>query len=322
LRKKFLKKIKNKRILVTGGAGFIGSHLCRYLINQGNHVSCLDNLISGQLRNVEDLLHNPLFSFFKQDVTHLLEFDNIDEIYNLACPASPRDYQSNPIETIKTNVLGSINVLELAHKSKATILQASTSEIYGDPEQHPQRESYWGAVNPIGIRSCYDEGKRCAETLFFDYCRKYNLNIRVARIFNTYGPYMRQDDGRVISNFITQALRNQDLFLFGSGKQTRSFCYVSDLVYGLVILMENERNLVGPFNIGNPIELSMSELANKIIGLTNSKSSISFKELPSDDPKKRCPDITLAKNELGWAPKISLEEGLKETINYFKGLDL
>lgn len=273
------------------------------------------------MKNIESLIKNPSFSFFNQDVTQSFEFDNVDEIYNLACPASPRDYQSNPIETIKTNVLGSINVLELAVKNNSKILQASTSEIYGDPEQHPQSESYRGSVNPIGLRSCYDEGKRCAETLFFEYYRKFNLEIRVARIFNTYGPNMRKNDGRVISNFIIQALKGDEISVFGTGEQTRSFCYISDLINGLVMLMENDSNIIGPVNIGNPVEISMKDLAKMIIHFTNSRSEIIYKDLPSDDPKKRCPDINLAKNTLGWNPNISLEQGLQETIAYFKGFD-
>lgn len=304
-----------KKILITGGAGFLGSNLCEKLLNQGNKIICLDNLYTGKGKNIHHLLNNPNFEFIIHDVINPIDI-KVDEIYNLACPASPPFYQAQPIETTKACVYGAINMLELAKKNNAKILQASTSEVYGEPEIHPQPENYRGNVNPIGIRSCYDEGKRAAESLFFDYHRIYNVNIKIIRIFNTYGPKMNPDDGRVVSNFIVQALNNQPITIYGDGNQTRSFCYVDDLLNGMVKLMNS--NITGPINIGNPGEFTMLELAEKVINLTNSKSQLIFKPLPSDDPTRRKPDISLAKKELNWEPTINLEEGLKRTIEYFK----
>jgi len=309
----------NPRILVTGGAGFLGSNLCERLVKQGNDVICLDNFFTGQKRNIAHLVGNPYFEVVRHDVTFPY-YAEVDRIFNLACPASPPHYQFDPVQTTKTSVHGAINMLGLAKRVKARILQASTSEVYGDPDQHPQREDYWGHVNPIGIRSCYDEGKRCAETLFFDYWRQHQLEIKVIRIFNTYGPRMHPDDGRVVSNFIVQALKGQDLTIFGDGSQTRSFCYVDDLIDGMLAMMNSEPGFTGPVNIGNPGEFTMLELAELTLKLTGSKSKIVFRPLPQDDPKKRKPDITLAKGKLGWEPQVPLDEGLKRTIAYFKEL--
>jgi len=309
-----------KRILVTGGAGFIGSHLCERLLNEGNDVICLDNYFTGTKRNILPLINNPLFEVVRQDVTHPY-FAEVDEIYNLACPASPVHYQYNPIKTIKTSVMGAINMLGLAKRVKARILQASTSEVYGDPTIHPQPESYWGNVNPIGPRSCYDEGKRCAETLFMDYHIQNEVNIKVIRIFNTYGPNMHPNDGRVVSNFIVQALKGNDITIFGDGTQTRSFQYVDDLVEGMIRMMQTRDGFWGPVNIGNPKEFTMLELAQEIIDLTGSSSKLIFKALPQDDPKQRQPDISLAQKELnGWEPKVHLRQGLEKTIDYFDNL--
>jgi UDP-glucuronate decarboxylase len=306
---------KQKTILVTGGAGFIGSHLCERLLQQGHRVICLDNLSSGSNRNIELLQKYPLFSFIRHDITIPLELNEpFDEIFNLACQASPPLYQKDPIHTFKTNVLGALFVLDLAKKTQAKVFQASTSEIYGDPLEHPQSESYWGNVNPIGIRSCYDEGKRAAETLFFDYWRKHGVQIKVGRIFNTYGPRMRKDDGRVITNFIDQALNHNSLTIYGNGEQTRSFCYISDMIDAIIAFMDTPAEVTGPINLGNPSEFTVLEVANKIIALTCSNSDIVFKPLPEDDPKKRNPNISLACSYLEWFPKISLEEGLKHTI--------
>lgn len=305
-----------KRILVTGGAGFIGSHLCKELIKQGNEVICVDNFFTGRKANILELLDNPYFELIRHDIVNPILLE-VDQIYNLACPASPVHYQYNPIKTVKTNVIGTMNMLGLAKRVKARLLQASTSEVYGDPEIHPQVESYRGNVNPIGIRSCYDEGKRVAETLCFDYHRQENVEIRVVRIFNTYGPNMLENDGRVISNFIVQALGNKDITIYGDGTQTRSFCYVSDLVNALIKMM-NKDEFTGPVNLGRPEEFTVIDAAKKIINMTNSKSKIIFKELPLDDPIKRKPDISLAKKTLNWEPIISFEEGLKNTISYFK----
>ncbi|MDB5046940.1 MAG: NAD-dependent epimerase/dehydratase [Fibrobacteres bacterium] len=307
-----------KRILVTGGAGFLGSHLCERLVEQGHDVVCLDNYFTGNKRNVEQLRGRGNFELIRHDVTMPL-FLEVDQIYNLACPASPIHYQYNPVKTIKTSVMGAINMLGLAKRVKARVLQASTSEVYGDPEIHPQKEDYWGHVNPIGIRSCYDEGKRVAETLFFDYKRQNKVDIRIIRIFNTYGPKMHPYDGRVVSNFIVQALQGKDITIYGDGSQTRSFCYVSDLVDGMMRLMEHP-TLVGPVNVGNPNEFTIRELAEQVIAQTGSKSKIVAKPLPSDDPKQRQPDITLAKKELGWVPKVELKQGLEKTIAYFDTL--
>jgi UDP-glucuronate decarboxylase len=307
------------RILVTGGAGFIGSHLCKRLVNEGHDVICADNLFTGSKTNVNGLTGNPNFEFIRHDITMPL-YVEVDEIYNLACPASPTAYQYNPVKTIKTNVIGSINMLGLAKRVKARILQASTSEVYGDPAVHPQPESYWGNVNPIGIRSCYDEGKRAAETLFFDYHRQNNLEIKVMRIFNTYGPNMNPDDGRVVSNFIVQALKGESITIYGDGSQTRSFCFVDDLIEGMIRFMKSEKGFTGPCNIGNPGEFSMLELAEKVIKLSGSKSKITFAPLPQDDPKQRKPDISLAKDKLKWEPKIALADGLARTIEYFRGV--
>ena len=308
-----------KRILVTGGAGFLGSHLCERLLKEGHEILCVDNFYTGRRSNIAHLISNPYFEVLRHDICFPL-YVEVDEIYNLACPASPVHYQFDPVQTTKTSVHGSINMLGLAKRVKAKILQASTSEVYGDPAVHPQPESYWGNVNTIGLRSCYDEGKRCAETLFFDYHRQHELKIKVARIFNTYGPRMYPMDGRVVSNFIMQALQGEDITVFGDGSQTRSFCYVDDLVDGLVKLMGSPDDFIGPVNLGNPIEFSILELAQKVIELTSSKSKIIYKPLPQDDPVRRCPDITLAERKLGWQPKMSLEVGLKKTIEYFRGI--
>lgn len=310
---------ERKKVLVTGGAGFLGSHLCKRLLADGLHVLCVDNLFTGTKGNIVDLLSNPYFEFMRHDVTFPL-YVEVDEIYNLACPASPIHYQFDPVQTTKTSVHGAINMLGLAKRVKAKILQASTSEVYGDPEVHPQREDYWGRVNPVGIRSCYDEGKRCAETLFFDYHRQHQLKIKVARIFNTYGPHMHPNDGRVVSNFIVQALKGDPITIYGDGKQTRSFCYVDDLIDGLIRLMDSPDEFTGPVNLGNPSEFTMLELAQQVIALTQSKSDLVFKPLPGDDPKQRQPDIALAKKELGWEPTVSLIEGLSKTIAYFDAL--
>ena len=304
------------RILITGGAGFLGSHLADRLLEDGHEIICMDNLFTGSKRNIAHLMQNPSFEFFRHDVTDPFKLE-VDQIYNLACPASPVHYQYNAIKTIKTSVMGAINCLGLAKRVNARVFQASTSEVYGDPEVHPQPESYWGSVNPIGIRSCYDEGKRCAETLFFDYHRQNGVDIRIVRIFNTYGPRMSPQDGRVVSNFIVKALRGEDITIFGDGSQTRSFCYYSDLIDGFVRLMEQDK-LVGPVNIGNPGEFTMLELAEKVIHLTGTQSRIVYEALPEDDPKQRQPDIELAKTELGWEPRVSLDEGLVETIDYFR----
>lgn len=306
-----------KRILITGGAGFLGSQLCEKLLNEDHEVICLDNYFTGQKENITHLLKNPYFEIIRHDVT-MPFFIEVDEIYNLACPASPIHYQYNPIKTIKTSVMGAINMLGLAKRIKAKILQASTSEVYGDPNVHPQTESYWGNVNPIGERSCYDEGKRCAESLFVNYHKQNDVRIKIIRIFNTYGPKMHPNDGRVVSNFIMQALQNKDITIFGKGTQTRSFCYVDDLLDGLVRMMGTNDRVIGPINMGNPFEFSMNELANLVIKLTDSKSKLVFLPLPSDDPLQRKPDISKAKEILNWEPKIELEEGLKETIKYFK----
>lgn len=308
-----------KRILVTGGAGFIGSHLCEELLNRGNDVICLDNFFTGSKDSIRHLLDNNRFELVRHDVTKEY-FIEVDEIYNLACPASPPHYQYNPIKTAKTSVLGVINMLGLAKRCKAKVLQASTSEVYGDPIVHPQKETYWGNVNPIGIRSCYDEGKRMAETLMFDYHRQNNVDIRVVRIFNTYGPNMNKNDGRVVSNFIVQALQNKDITIYGDGSQTRSFCYVSDLVAGMIKMMENEEGFNGPVNLGNPVETSILDFAKFIVELTNSKSKIVFLPLPSDDPTQRKPDITLAKEKLNWEPVVNVKDGLLKTIEYFKNV--
>jgi len=308
-----------KRILVTGGAGFIGSHLCEKLLDEGNEVICVDNFFTGNKQNIIHLLDNPYFEIVRHDITFPL-YVEVDEIYNLACPASPVYYRFDPVQTTKTSVMGAINILGLAKRLKIKVLQASTSEVYGDPEVHPQPESYRGNVNPIGPRACYDEGKRCAETLFFDYYRQLRIKIKVIRIFNTYGPKMQPDDGRVISNFIVQSLKNKDITIYGDGGQTRSFCYVDDLVEGIIKMMNSREDFVGPVNLGNPKEFSILELAKKIIKLTNSKSKIIYKPLPEDDPKKRQPNIELANKELNWKPKIELHEGLKKTINYFARL--
>lgn len=308
-----------KRTLVTGGAGFLGSHLCERLLHDGRDVLCVDNFFTGSRRNIEHLLGNPSFELLRHDVTFPL-YVEVDEIYNLACPASPVHYQFDPVQTTKTSVMGAINMLGLAKRTKARILQASTSEVYGDPTVHPQPEEYWGHVNPIGPRSCYDEGKRCAETLFFDYRRQHGMDIRVVRIFNTYGPRMHPNDGRVVSNFIVQALQGQDITIFGDGQQTRSFCYVDDLIDGIVRMMNNESDFAGPVNIGNPNEFTMLELAQAVLQLTGSKSKLVFHELPHDDPKQRQPDIRLARRHLTWEPRIQLEQGLRRTINYFREL--
>ena len=313
-----MKNYSSKRILVTGGAGFLGSHLCERLLAEGHEVICADNFYTGRRANIAHLINNPYFEVLRHDITFPL-YAEVDEIYNLACPASPIHYQFDPVQTTKTSVHGAINMLGLAKRVKAKILQASTSEVYGDPSVHPQPESYWGNVNPIGLRSCYDEGKRCAETLFFDYHRQHNLKIKVARIFNTYGPRMHPNDGRVVSNFIMQALKGEEITVYGDGKQTRSFCYVDDMIDGFVRLMNSPDDFTGPVNLGNPVEFTILELAEKAIRMTGSDAKISFKPLPSDDPKQRQPDITLAKGKLGWEPKIKLDEGLVKTIEYFRG---
>lgn len=308
-----------KRTLVTGGAGFLGSHLCDRLIKDGHEVLCVDNFFTGSKANVAHLVGNSYFELLRHDVTFPLYIE-VDRIFNLACPASPIHYQYDPVQTTKTSVHGAINMLGLAKRVKARILQASTSEVYGDPEEHPQSEAYWGRVNPIGPRSCYDEGKRCAETLFFDYRRQHELEIKVVRIFNTYGPRMHPNDGRVVSNFIVQALRGQDITIYGVGNQTRSFCYVDDMIDGFVRMMESESSFTGPINLGNPSEFTILELAEKVLRLTGSSAKLTFKPLPVDDPQQRQPNIELAKEKLSWQPKVSLEDGLKETIAYFKKL--
>lgn len=305
------------RVLVTGGAGFLGSHLCEKLLNQGNDVICVDNFYTGRKQNITHLLGNPFFEVIRHDVTFPL-YVEVDQIYNLACPASPVHYQYDPVQTTKTSVYGAINMLGLAKRLNARIFQASTSEVYGDPEVHPQTEDYWGRVNPIGIRSCYDEGKRCAETLFFDYRRQHELEIKVARIFNTYGPRMLSNDGRVVSNFIVQALRGEDITIYGTGQQSRSFCYVDDLIRGFISLMNSSADITGPINLGNPSEFTMLELAENIIKLTGGTSKIVFKPLPQDDPRQRQPNISIARNVLKWEPTIQLREGLERTIYYFK----
>lgn len=311
--------VNSKRVLVTGGAGFLGSHLCEVLLNQGCDVLCLDNYFTGRRANVVHLMDNPRFEVMRHDVTFPL-YVEVDEIYNLACPASPIHYQHDPVQTTKTSVHGAINMLGLAKRLRAKILQASTSEVYGDPTMHPQKEEYWGNVNPIGSRSCYDEGKRCAETLFFDYRRQHDLRIKVARIFNTYGPRMHPNDGRVVSNFIMQALEGTPITIYGEGEQTRSFCFVSDLVDGLVRLMGTADEFTGPVNLGNPNEMTIRELAEKILDLTGSKSELVFKPLPQDDPVQRKPDISLARKELSWEPNVKLDEGLQKTVAYFTQL--
>jgi UDP-glucuronate decarboxylase len=305
-----------KRILVTGGAGFLGSHLTDRLLTAGHEVLCADNLFTGTKRNIERLIGHPRFEFVRHDVTFPL-YVEVDEIYNLACPASPIHYQHDPVQTTKTSVHGAINMLGLAKRLRCKILQASTSEVYGDPSVHPQPETYWGNVNPIGIRSCYDEGKRCAETLFFDYHRQHDVEIKVARIFNTYGPRMHPGDGRVVSNFVVQALREEPITLYGQGEQTRSFCYVDDLIEGLIALMDTPADVTGPVNLGNPTEFTIRELANLILRLTNAQSELVYLPLPQDDPQQRRPDISLAMTQLGWKPRVALEEGLKPTIGYF-----
>jgi UDP-glucuronate decarboxylase len=314
-----MKNFTNKRILVTGGAGFLGSHLCERLLNDKHEVLCVDNFYTGRKANIAHLIENPYFEVIRHDICFPL-YAEVDEIYNLACPASPIHYQFDPVQTTKTSVHGSINMLGLAKRIKAKILQASTSEVYGDPKVHPQTETYWGNVNPIGSRSCYDEGKRCAETLFFDYYRQHKLRIKVARIFNTYGPRMQPNDGRVVSNFIMQALRGEDITIYGEGNQTRSFCYVDDLIDGLIKLMNSPDDFTGPLNLGNPTEFSILELAKIIIEKTGSKSKIVFKPLPQDDPMQRNPDISLARKILKWEPNEVLDKGLKKTIAYFKDL--
>ena len=307
----------SKKILVTGGAGFLGSHLCERLLNEGNEVACLDNYFTGQKSNVVHLLKNPYFELIRHDIT-MPFYIEVDEIYNLACPASPIHYQYNPIKTMKTSVMGAVNMLGLAKRTKAKILQASTSEVYGDPQVHPQTESYWGHVNPIGERACYDEGKRAAETLFVNYHKQNHVRIKIMRIFNTYGPRMHPNDGRVVSNFIMQALQGEDITIYGDGSQTRSFCYYSDLLEGMIRLMNTGDDFTGPVNVGNPREFTILQLAEMVIRLTGSNSKIIRRPLPSDDPMQRQPDITLAKTKLGWEPKVELEEGLKETISFFK----
>jgi len=311
-----MREFKRKRVLVTGGSGFLGSHLCERLMADGHDVLCLDNFFTGTKDNIRHLLSNPLFEVIRHDVTFPLYVEP-DEIYNLACPASPIHYQRDPVQTTKTSVHGAINMLGLAKRVKAKIFQASTSEVYGDPDIHPQPEGYWGRVNPVGIRACYDEGKRCAETLFFDYYRQHRLRIKVARIFNTYGPRMHPNDGRVVSNFIVQALMGEPITVYGDGSQSRSFCYVSDMIEAFVRFMDAPDTFVGPVNLGNPVEFTILELAERIIAMTGSRSTIRFKELPSDDPRQRRPDIGLARETLGWEPTVALEEGLGETIAYF-----
>lgn len=314
-----MRMYSRKRILVSGGAGFLGSHLCEHLLRDGNDILCVDNFYTGTKDNVAHLMNNPHFELIRHDVTFPL-YVEVDEIYNLACPASPVHYQFDPVQTTKTSVHGAINMLGLAKRVKARILQASTSEVYGDPEVHPQSESYWGRVNPIGPRSCYDEGKRCAETLFFDYHRQHRLDIKVVRIFNTYGPRMHPNDGRVVSNFIVQALRGQDITIYGDGSQTRSFCYVDDMIDGFVRMMNSAEDFTGPVNLGNPGEFSMIELAETVLRLTGSRSKMRFLPLPTDDPRQRQPDIRVAKEMLGWGPQTALEEGLRKTISYFSGI--
>jgi len=309
----------HKQVLVTGGAGFLGSHLCEVLVEEGQDVLCLDNFYTGSRANIQHLLGKPNFELLRHDVTFPLYIE-VDEVYNLACPASPIHYQHDPVQTTKTSVHGAINMLGLAKRTGAKILQASTSEVYGDPEEHPQSEHYWGHVNPIGPRSCYDEGKRCAETLFFDYRRQHNLPIKVARIFNTYGPRMHPDDGRVVSNFIVQALKGESLTIYGDGSQTRSFCYVDDLVTGLIRLMRTEDDCTGPVNLGNPDEFQIKQLAERVLALVGSRSNIIYKELPQDDPQQRRPDITLAKTVLKWQPSVALDDGLIRTVEYFRAL--
>lgn len=309
----------HKQVLVTGGAGFLGSHLCEVLVEEGEDVLCLDNFYTGSRANIQHLLGKPNFELLRHDVTFPLYIE-VDEVYNLACPASPIHYQHDPVQTTKTSVHGAINMLGLAKRTGAKILQASTSEVYGDPEEHPQSEDYWGHVNPIGPRSCYDEGKRCAETLFFDYRRQHNLPIKVARIFNTYGPRMHPDDGRVVSNFIVQALKGESITIYGDGSQTRSFCYVDDLVTGLIRLMRTEDDCTGPVNLGNPDEFQIKQLAERVLALVGSRSNIIYKELPQDDPQQRRPDITLAKARLNWQPSIALDDGLFRTVEYFRAL--
>ena len=311
--------MNERRVLVTGGAGFLGSHLCRRLLEDGKEVLCVDNFFTGRRANVAELLDNPRFELMRHDVTFPL-YVEVDEIYNLACPASPVHYQFDPVQTTKTSVHGAINMLGLAKRTRARILQASTSEVYGDPSVHPQTESYWGNVNPIGPRSCYDEGKRCAETLFFDYYRQHRTNIKVARIFNTYGPHMHPNDGRVVSNFIVQALKGQPITIYGDGSQTRSFCYVDDLIEAFCRLMATGPELTGPVNLGNPVEFTMRELAEMVIDITGSRSRLTYEPLPADDPKQRQPDITVARRELGWEPKVPLKVGLEKTTRYFETL--
>jgi UDP-glucuronate decarboxylase len=306
-----------KKVLVTGGAGFLGSHLCDRLIARGDDVLCVDNFFTGSKNNVAHLFDHPHFEMMRHDVTFPL-YVEVDQIFNLACPASPVHYQHDPVQTTKTSVHGAINMLGLAKRVHARILQASTSEVYGDPEIHPQPEAYWGRVNPIGIRSCYDEGKRCAETLFFDYHRQHQMEIKVVRIFNTYGPRMHPNDGRVVSNFIVQALKGEDISIYGDGQQTRSFCYVDDLIEAMLLMMDSPADFTGPVNIGNPGEFTMLQLAEKVLCLTQSRSKLIFKPLPEDDPRQRKPDIALAQEKLGWTPRVDLEDGLKETIAYFK----
>ena len=312
-------EVIKKRILITGGAGFLGSFLCERLLNDGHDVLCMDNFFTGRKANIAHLMDNKYFELMRHDVT-IPVYVEVDEIYNLACPASPVHYQFDPVQTTKTSVHGAINILGLANRIKAKVFQASTSEVYGDPSVHPQPESYWGNVNPIGVRSCYDEGKRCAETLFFDYKRQHNLEIKVARIFNTYGPRMHPQDGRVVSNFIIQAIKNEPITIYGDGTQTRSFCYCDDLVEGFIRLMNSDESITGPINLGNPGEFTMLELADNILKLTNSSSELIYEPLPEDDPKQRRPDISLAKEQLNWSPKIDLNEGLKKTISYFENL--
>jgi len=309
----------SKSVLVTGGAGFIGSHLCEKLLKEGNEVICLDNFFTGSKENIRHLLKDPHFELIRGDIVHPI-FLEVDEIYNLACPASPIHYQYNPVKTIKTNVMGAVHMLGLAKRVKAKIFQASTSEVYGSPEVHPQDETYWGNVNPIGLRSCYDEGKRCAETLFFDYHRQNNVKIKVVRIFNTYGPRMHPNDGRVVSNFIVQALKGNDITVYGDGSQTRSFCYVDDMVKGFIAMMNAPDDLIGPVNLGNPVEFTILQLAQTVIAMTGSQSKIVHNTLPEDDPVRRKPDISLAREKLGWKPVTTLEDGLKKTIDYFTGI--
>jgi UDP-glucuronate decarboxylase len=308
-----------KRILVTGGAGFLGSHLCERLLKAGQDVLCLDNFYTGTKDNIRDLVRDPHFEVLRHDITFPL-YVEVDQIYNLACPASPVHYQFDPVQTTKTSVHGSINMLGLAKRVKAQILQASTSEVYGDPERHPQAEAYWGHVNPVGLRACYDEGKRCAETLFFDYHRQHRLRVKVARIFNTYGPRMHPNDGRVVSNFIVQALQDRPITIYGDGSQSRSFCYVDDLIEGMVRLMQTSDGFTGPVNLGNPREFTILELAQKVIDLTSSRSQVVYQPLPADDPTQRCPDISLARQHLGWEPRVALDDGLRQTIAYFDEL--